>query len=199
MNLALFDFDGTITTEDTFTKFIFSVLDKKSLLLGRIKLLPYIVGYKVGIIKGTTIRQKIVKVGLAGRSYKDLSTKAKDFSVSYIDTVIRDNAKTRIKEHLDNGDKVIIVSASLDIYLKDWCSRNGLELICAELEVEEGLLTGNYLFGDCSGKAKADKVKDYCDLSQFNEVYAYGDTLEDRELLDLADKKFYRWSEVDSI
>ncbi|OIQ20607.1 MAG: hypothetical protein BM556_01330 [Bacteriovorax sp. MedPE-SWde] len=199
MNLALFDFDGTITTEDTFTKFIFSVLDKKSLLLGRVKLFPYLIGYKVGIVKGTTIRQKIVKVGLAGRSFKDLSIQARDFSVNYIDTVIRENAKTRIKEHLKNGDKVIIVSASLDIYLKDWCSRNGLELICAELEVRDGLLTGKYLRGDCSGKAKADKVNDYCDLSQFNKIYAYGDTLEDRELLDLADKKFYRWSEVDSI
>ena len=34
------------------------------------------------------------------------------------------------------------------------------------------------------------------DLGAFSEVYAYGDTPEDRDLLGVATKKYYQWQEV---
>lgn len=33
-------------------------------------------------------------------------------------------------------------------------------------------------------------------LSDFEEVYVYGDTIEDREMLSLGTKRFYQWQEV---
>ncbi len=33
-------------------------------------------------------------------------------------------------------------------------------------------------------------------LDRFAAVYAYGDTDEDREMLELADKRYFRWQEV---
>ena len=34
------------------------------------------------------------------------------------------------------------------------------------------------------------------DLSKYPIVYAYGDSGEDREMMALADKKYYRWKEI---
>lgn len=36
------------------------------------------------------------------------------------------------------------------------------------------------------------------DIGEQHLIYAYGDTVEDREMLDLAHRKYYRWREVDS-
>ena len=35
------------------------------------------------------------------------------------------------------------------------------------------------------------------DLGQYREIHAYGDTAEDREMLALANRRYYRWKEAD--
>ena len=67
-----------------------------------------------------------------------------------------------------------------------------------ELESRRGVLTGRYLGGDCTGAEKARRVRARYDLGRYPIIYAYGDTHEDRELLDLASKRYFRWREVDA-
>ena len=40
-------------------------------------------------------------------------------------------------------------------------------------------------------------MRERFDLDRFETVYAYGDTPEDREMLSLAQRKYYRWKEID--
>lgn len=98
----------------------------------------------------------------------------------------------KIKAHQKNGDRVIVVSASLSTYLVHWSSNMGVELICSELEEKDGKFTGTYVNGDCSGKRKVVNIKKHVDLSSFENIIAYGDTKEDLEMLALANIKFYR-------
>jgi phosphatidylglycerophosphatase C len=77
---------------------------------------------------------------------------------------------------------VVVVSASLDVYLSEWCEQLGLELIATELESEGGLLTGRYRAGDCNGAEKTRRVRARYALEAFPTVYAYGDTHEDEAL-----------------
>jgi phosphatidylglycerophosphatase C len=83
--------------------------------------------------------------------------------------------------------------------LKVWCKQHKIEVICTELEVKNGLMTGNYINGDCSGKQKAKQILKKYNISDFNIVYAYGDSKEDFELLKLADKKYFRWQEIEEL
>ena len=92
---------------------------------------------------------------------------------------------------------MVIVSASLDVYLDPWCEAIGVERICTELDVRNGRLTGRYRQGDCSGQAKVRRIREQYDLSQYSVIYAYGDTSEDREMLELAHRRYCRWAEVD--
>ncbi len=50
--------------------------------------------------------------------------------------------------------------------------------------------------GDCTGKRKADRIRAVANLHEYGHVYAYGDTLEDTEMLDLADTKYLNWEDV---
>jgi hypothetical protein len=43
---------------------------------------------------------------------------------------------------------------------------------------------------------KALRISSQFDLSRYPEVYAYGDTSEDLEMLARAHRKYYRWKEI---
>jgi HAD superfamily phosphoserine phosphatase-like hydrolase len=105
-------------------------------------------------------------------------------------------ALEKIGWHKAQGDAVVVVSASLDVYLSDWCKEVGVELICTELEARGGTLTGRYRHGDCTGKEKARRVRERYDLRAYEVVYAYGDTKEDEAMLALAHKRFFRWQGI---
>lgn len=98
--------------------------------------------------------------------------------------------------HKAHGDTVVVVSAALDAYLTEWCKSAGVELICTELEEANGVLTGRYMRGDCTGTEKLRRIRAKYALEEFEAVYAYGDTNEDLAMLNLADRKFFRWREM---
>jgi phosphatidylglycerophosphatase C len=102
----------------------------------------------------------------------------------------------RIRWHQQRGDTVVIVSAGLDAYLQPWCDALAVEHICTELEERDGRLTGRYCQGDCSGRTKVQRILERYDVSRYPVIYAYGDTPEDREMLELAHRKYYRWQEI---
>ena len=193
MNIALFDFDGTITNTDTFTKFILFAANKRKINVGKIILLPTIVKYKLGRLHGSEIRKKVYNFAFKGTNERQLRIKGEAFSELMIPNYIRFNAFEKIKWHKQRGDIVVIVSASLDLYLSPWCTKYGLDLICTKVDVVDGILTGNYLNDDCSGITKKQLVEQKYNLSNFDTIYAYGDTLEDEELLSLADERFYQY------
>ena len=191
MNLALFDFDGTITHTDTFTAFIKLAIPKRRLWLGRLILTPSILGYRLGLLSPSRVRQHIVRIGFAGLAQADIDALGRQYANNTIPLLLRPDAMQRLQWHKTQGDRIIIVSASLDVYLKPWCEAMGVELTCAELATQQGVLTGRYQKGDCTGKAKAQRVKAMVDLKQYPMIYAYGDTDEDKQLLALADKAYF--------
>lgn len=74
--------------------------------------------------------------------------------------LVRPVAADRIQWHKDRGDRVAVVSASLDAYLHPWCRTAGLDVICTVLEVRGDRLTGRYVDGDCCGREKARRISE---------------------------------------
>jgi len=192
MNLALFDFDGTITFADTFTPFIYFSASKLRLVLGSLVLAPMIACYKLGWVSGTRMRSAIVRLAFSGRKRAEVLAHGAAYSRAQLPHVLRPEMLARIEWHRSRGDTVVIVSASLAAYLKPWCEELGLELISNELEPRGELLTGRYRNGDCCAQEKATRVRARYDLARYPVIYAYGDSPEDRELLELAHQRFFR-------
>ncbi|VAW84770.1 hypothetical protein MNBD_GAMMA18-2443 [hydrothermal vent metagenome] len=110
------------------------------------------------------------------RDFETVDSIGAEFAKDIIPNYLREKALNRIHWHKTNGDEVVIVSASLDIYLKHWCMKHGLTLICSQLEVLKGKLTGHYILGDCCSKAKSKRIVDMFELEKYECIYAYGDT-----------------------
>jgi len=195
-NLALFDFDGTITVADTFTPFIYFAVDPARLRLGKVLLAPIIAAYKLKLIRASLARASIVKLGFWGKEEVAVRQLGSTYSREKVRAVVRPKALERLLWHQARGDTVVIVSASLEVYLSDWCDQLGFDLIATQLESRSGLLTGRYLHGDCTRSEKARRICQRYDLKSYQVVYAYGDTKDEEAMLALAHKKYFRWRET---
>jgi len=196
LNLALFDFDGTITSKDSFAPFVQASAKPSRALAGRILLLPLIVAYRAGVISASATRSRVCAFGFRGRSEAEIRNAGVTFATERLPGTIRAHALERIRWHREQKDLVVVVSAALDVYLKPWCDSHGLDVICTELDSVNGILTGKYRGGDCVGREKARRIVSRYDLSSFEIVFAYGDTTEDADMLALAHRRFFRWQEI---
>lgn len=195
MNLALFDFDGTITHADTFTPFIRFAASRRRLWLGTLLLLPLIVIYELGLLPATRMRAAAAFLAFRGRRAEEVDALGRRYAEG-LPALMRPHALDKIRWHQAQGDTVVVVSASLSPYLRAFCEEQRVALICTQLEQRAGLLTGRYQAGDCTGSEKARRVRAAYDLSRYPVIYAYGDTPEDHELLGLASRKFFEWREL---
>lgn len=196
MNLAIFDFDGTITSNDTWTPFMRFAARPERMRFRRLLLAPVAVAYRTRLLSASQGRQAVVRVAFEGEDPDRVRQLGAEYAATVLPKTVRPHALEAIERHRSKGDDVVVVSASLASYLEPWCAAQGLPVICTVLEELAGRLTGRYLGGDCAGAEKPRRIKRRYDLASYSTIYAYGDSLEDREMLDLAHRKFYRWQEI---
>ena len=190
--IAFFDFDGTITTDDSLIKFIRFVVGDVKTLWGMIILSPMLVVYKLKLIPNYKAKQMMLSYFFKGMNEHQFQKVAEEYSLKHIDTILRPKAMERITWHKDLGHKVIIVSASIECWIRAWCDQNDLDLIATRLEIKDDLMTGKFLTKNCYGIEKVNRVKEAYNLDDYDRIYAYGDSRGDKELLGLADKSFYK-------
>jgi HAD superfamily hydrolase (TIGR01490 family) len=199
MDLALFDFDGTITTKGTYPGFVrFSVRPRRK-VIGGIILSPLIIGHRTRLVPDRAIRKAMSRIAFWREEPGRLRKLGERYAGEVLPGLIRPTALERIAWHKDRGDLVVVVSASLDVYLEPWGRTLGVEVLCTQLEAGDGRFTGRYLRGDCCGAAKAARIRERYVLSDYGTIYAYGDTEEDRQMLEMADRKYFRWREVSEV
>lgn len=195
-NLALFDFDGTITTRDAYPIFVALALPRWRLILALLLTWPLIVAYRFGWLSGITGRATVAWAGFYGARCARVEAIAERFASVNIPALIRPEIWEKLSTHLAQGDQVAVVSGSFDLYLRPWCEAHGLQLFCSSLERSGARFTGRYAGFQCVGAEKVRRVLEHFDPNQFAEIYAYGDTRDDRELLAFAQRKFYRGVEI---
>ena len=192
MKIAFFNFDGTITKKDSLFDFIKYSCGIKNLLLGLILKSPFLLAFKLGFINNQTTKEKLIEYFFCGWNYKVFKEIADKYSRERIDEIVKIKALKEIKWHKENGHEVVIVSASIENWLEKWCEKNEIKLIATKLEVKNNFITGKFSTKNCFGVEKSRRIREIFDLSNYKEVFAYGDSNGDKEMLELADKKFYK-------
>jgi phosphatidylglycerophosphatase C len=87
---------------------------------------------------------------------------------------------------------VVVVSASPENWLTEWCQELGVQCIATKMAVNDNRITGKILGRNCHGKEKVRRIREAINLDQYSTVYCYGDTPGDRYMLDLGTYKFYK-------
>ena len=160
--------------------------------MGLIRISPILATYILKLTPNHIAKECFVSFFFKGWSSDKFLKIANQYSLNKMPKIIRSKAIEKIKWHQQQGHKVVIVSASIECWLKAWCYENNIELIATKLEVKDKKLTGKFLTKNCYGIEKVNRIKETYDLSQYDYIYAYGDSSGDKELLALADESFYK-------
>ena len=191
-NLALFDFDGTISFKDSLLEFIKFRKGKRSFYINMMLLVPFFVLMKLGVLSNHRVKELVLSWFFKGEKKESFLETSKAFSRQVIPKIIKQDALDCIYNHLNNGDLVVVVSATMDVWLQDWCDSLGLELISSRLKFENDIFTGKLATPNCSGQEKVKRVKDSIPLENYQTIYAYGNSGGDKPMLNMADKSFYK-------
>lgn len=192
MNLALFDFDGTISNTDSLTDFIIYVFGKFRYYRGIVLLSPILLAWKLNIISAEQAKIKLLWYFFKNMNESAFRQIAYRYSTQRLGSIIRPAAQEKITWHKERGDTIVIVSASLKCWLQGWCQQQGIQLIATEWLFEQHLFTQSMLTKNCQGQEKVNRIRALFELDKFARIYVYGDSKGDREMLALAHEAFYR-------
>jgi len=193
MDLALFDFDGTITTRETFVDFVRLATSPGRLRIGGALLAPLVVAHKLGFLDVSRLRAAVAWTAFKGVHVETLQRAGEAFARDVVPGLLRHEALQRIAWHRARGDRLVVVSGGFELALAPWCALHGIGLVASRLESRNGVLTGRYHGAQCVSGEKSRRVRAQLDLTTFERIHAYGDTSEDSELLALAHARTYRW------
>ncbi|MBF0345013.1 MAG: HAD-IB family hydrolase [Nitrospirae bacterium] len=190
--IAFFDFDGTITKRDSFRDFLVFSLKWQLLLTGVMLLLPYIVLYLIKVMPNYKLKEKVIHHFYKGWDFNIFEKTASDYSKHQLPRLLKKSAMERLNWHKSQGHRVVIVTASLRYYISPWCDLQGIDLIATEIETKDGKITGRLGTKNCYGAEKVRRIRENYNLNESSYIYTYGDTKGDREMLQLANERYYR-------
>lgn len=186
--VAAFDVDKTLTTRDCVVPFLRMVGGPT--FYGRLVMrTPQLL---LAIVRRRRDRIKALATWAAvrGRSIVDVDAVAQRFAHDVWERRMRPDTVARLRWHLTQGHRVVLVSASYRNYLVHLADRLGAhDVISTELAVENGICTGELRGPNCRAVVKADRLRAWLEDSGLSdvEIHAYGDSAGDRDLLDMAD------------
>lgn len=191
MQLALFDFDHTLTMRDTYAGFLRHIATPEQLARARWNVAPWLLAYRARLVSAAALRARVTRIAFEGRAYDEVLAAGEHYARDVLPGVLRPDMRQRFDQHLARGHTVVVVSGSLDAYLRPWCQAQGAALICNALEHVDGRCTGRYAGRDVGGH-KVARIRAEYDMDSFERIHAYGDSGEDKPMLALAHARWYR-------
>ncbi|MEX2627916.1 MAG: HAD-IB family hydrolase [Ilumatobacteraceae bacterium] len=189
--VAAFDLDGTLTTRDSVVPFMCAArgpaaLGARLAVRGHRLVVPLARRDRDGV--------KAVATGaaFAGLAEDDLLATGRSFAERVAEARSRADTAARLAWHRDAGHRVVIVSASYEVYLRRLGELLGAHAVLGtRLEVVEHRCTGHLRGPNCRGPEKVRRLHQWLDEHHGGraavELWAYGDSPGDRELLADAD------------
>ena len=185
------DLDGTLTDRDCFTRFLRFELGWGRLFWFSIRsLLPLTSSLLRGSRNGA---KAVLSSWFEGRSQTELEFSARRFARTHISHWLREDILEPIEALRGAGARVVIVSASYDLYVSEVGAMIGAEAVLAtQLEFVDGWCTGRLATPNCRGEEKVRRLSEWleqnCSTSDELRVVAYGDSSGDDAMLAFANE-----------
>ena len=195
--IVVFDFDGTITRKDTFLEFIKFSRGHYRFYIMFLIFAPMLLAMKLNLYPNWKAKKKIFSHFYKNVKISQFNKWCSEFSFE-IDKIVRLKALDAISKHKNKEDIVIIISASIENWIKPWAKNLGIELVLGtRIETNDnGLITGNFLTKNCYGEEKVKRLLEIYPTRNKYELIAYGDSKGDRELILYADQGYYNLFEI---
>jgi phosphatidylglycerophosphatase C len=186
--VAAFDFDGTLSTRDNFVPFLCRVIGTPAAAQILATSGVRIARYGRSEWRRDAVKAEVVRRVFAGYDAERLDKLARAFAFDVMRRHLRAQTVQRVDWHRTQGHRLVIVSASLGVYVRPVAERLRFDAVLAtELEVgADGMLTGRLEGANVRGAEKARRLDAWLEGKPAY-VWAYGDSSGDRELWARAD------------
>ena len=187
--VVAFDFDGTLTTKDTFVEFIRFTKGTWALVWGFLCYAPLLVLMILRLYPNYKAKQKVFSHFFKGMELQEFNHHCEAFAAQCSYLMRRDGLKA-VRKANNDGAETVIVSASIYNWVEPCVLADAY--LCTEVEVQDGRLTGRFLTKNCYGQEKVNRLlKKYPHREEYH-LTAYGDSRGDKALLAFADESYYK-------
>lgn len=188
-HIAAFDFDGTLTKKDSLFEFLLFTQGKWRTFLGLAILSPAVMAMFLGIIDNNRCKEIMLSYFFKGWRQADFELKGREF-VTRGREILNPETCAKLRKHLNEGDEVYIISASVEEWVKPIAETLGVKnVLCTRLAIgKDGILTGRYDGNNCHGQEKVNRLLAAEPQRDTYYLYAYGDSSGDHQLFAFADE-----------
>jgi phosphatidylglycerophosphatase C len=186
--VAAFDFDGTLTKRDSLLPFLASVRGHATVGAAMARLSPRLGLIALGRGDRDATKEQLVTMLLSGFPAAELEAAGVRYA-DHLATRLRPEVVERLDWHRDAGHELVLISASPTAYLAPLGAQLGFAAVLAtRLEIgDDGTVTGRLEGGNCRGPEKVTRLRAWLGDRSPSEIWAYGDSAGDDELLAYAD------------
>lgn len=216
--LAVFDFDGTLTTSDSSLPFMVFARGAARVARSIMTRLPFLAAdlaaatvheartsERVSVAGrwGQTVHERLFRANFRGMSRADFRELGRRFADEALDRMIAPGALDHVAWHRSRGHECVLVTGSLDCYTEPWGHRLGFRKVVATRVAfdSRGRVSGSFEGASCWGHAKPVRLREVAGPLEGYGLVVYGNEPADHALLSLADHPFpvregQSWAEI---
>jgi len=189
--VAAFDFDGTLTHGGSVWPFLAELRGPLSVVRAATVVLPRLaVAAVVGGKATDDAKEALFCRALAGLDADQAASRAAVFGRAHYAQRRRLDVASRVEQHRRQGHRLVVVSASPELYVGPVADDLGFDAVIAtRLAVSsDGRLTGHYDGRNCRGQEKLRRLRQWTEAHVAGALlWAYGNSAGDLDLLRGAD------------
>jgi len=191
VTLALFDMDRTLV--DTHTAKLYIRFQRELGEIGPVQMLRtsyWLLRYTFGVIDAERVARQVLE-DYRGKPEAWLADRCRGWFQSHVLSCVSGQGRARVLEHQRAGHRVAIASSAVRQIVQPLADELSIpHLICSELEVRSGELTGDFDHPLCYGSGKRARAEAFARALDSDLAHAafYTDSITDLPLLEAVGK-----------
>lgn len=146
---------------------------------------PRMAAARLGFMERSKIKEQLLARFFKGWRQEALAEAGAEYARRIFPEQLFRGARERAAYYLDNGFRVLIVTASLEEWVLPCAEALGAECVGTRLAYEDGICTGRFATPNCTGEEKVRRIAALCDTRRASAIHAYA-------MLALAHRAFYK-------
>ena len=155
---------------------------------------PLLILMKLYLFPNWKAKQKIFSYFFKGMNINDFNALCTRFAEQN-KHLLRPAGIEKVRQAIEEEQAtVLIISASIDNWVRPFFDEidKKIQVLGTQIETKGGRLTGQFTTKSCYGQEKVNRLTALYPHREAYELIAFGDSRGDKELLDFADKGFYK-------
>jgi phosphatidylglycerophosphatase C len=191
--LAVFDLDGTLTRRDSFVEFVWAALARWPGRSWRVPLLlGPLLGFALRRLDRGALKGAILHRLFAGISRSEMERLTATFARGVVARSLHSEALGVIARHRAAGDRLVLMSASPDLYVPRIADELGFdEASCSAVRWDGDELDGRLSGPNCRGAEKTRRLRELRAAHAGWPAIAYGNSESDVEHMRLCERSVY--------